>query len=73
MIFQQDRAQTQFRDEVTCYLVEGLSNRWIGCGGLKELPPRSPGLTPWNFLLLRSVNDSVNWSLHEFKTWVRLA
>ena len=48
LYFQQDGAPPH-RD-VRAYLDENLPNRCIGCRGSIEYPPRSPDLTPMEFL-----------------------
>jgi hypothetical protein len=49
LIYQQDGPPPHFHNEVRSFLDERLRNRWIGCGGPMEWPPRSPGLIPTDF------------------------
>jgi hypothetical protein len=44
--FQQDGALAHYAVTVTGFLDETFQRRWIGRGGWKKWPPRSPDLTP---------------------------
>jgi hypothetical protein len=49
VIFQQDGAPTHYANIFTEFLDEIFPLRWIGRGGWKQWPPRSPDLTPLDF------------------------
>jgi hypothetical protein len=73
-----DGAQPHFHNLVRSYLDERLSNSWIGRGGPMGWPPRSPDLTPMDFLLWGFVKHNVYvpkllTTLHELKTQIREA
>ena len=48
--FQQDGAPPHYHRDVRAYLDRHLPNRWVGRRGSMEYPPRSPDLTPMDFL-----------------------
>lgn len=52
MWFQHDGAPAHFAGEVRDHLHEVFGNQWIGRGGPVPWPPRSPDLTPLDFLFL---------------------
>jgi len=62
-VFQQDGSPAHYKD-VRGYLNRNLPQRWIGRTGkeddaLMQWPPRSPDLTPFDFLFWGSVMDTV--------------
>lgn len=59
MWFQHDGAPPHNASCVKNYLDEQFPSRWIGPGGTKEWPPRSPDLTPLDFFLWGYLKDKV--------------
>ena len=59
IIYQQDRAPPHWSMDVQRSLNTTYPNRWIGRDGSLFWPPRSPDLTPLDFLLWDYVKDSV--------------
>jgi hypothetical protein len=49
VIFQQDGARAHYANIFTKFFEETFPRRWIGRGGRKNWPPRSPDLTPLEF------------------------
>jgi hypothetical protein len=52
-------APPHFCDHVRNHLDREMAGRWIGRGGLVAWPPRSPDLTPLDFILWRYVKNIV--------------
>ena len=50
MYFQHDRAPPHYTRHVREYLNESTPNRWLGRRRPVAWPPRSPGLTPLDYL-----------------------
>lgn len=59
VIYQQDGAPPHFGRQVTDWLNNNYSERWIGRGGPIEWPARSPDLTPLDFYLWGFMKDYV--------------
>jgi hypothetical protein len=59
VIFQQDGAPPHFSNVVREFLDVNFPLRWIGKGGWKQWPPRSPDLTPLDFYLWAYVKQTV--------------
>jgi hypothetical protein len=59
VLFQQDGAPLHFHKEVTDFLNRKFSEKWIGRGGPITWPPRSPDLTPFDFLFRGYIKDAV--------------
>jgi hypothetical protein len=59
IIYQQDGAPPFWGQAFRQFLSETFPNRWIGRGGPILWPPRSPDITPMDFLLWRYVKDIV--------------
>jgi len=59
IIFQQDGAPPQWGSHVRRFLDATFPNRWIGRDGPTPWPPRSPDITPLDFLLWGYVKDKV--------------
>jgi len=49
MYYQDDGAPSHFSQVVRQYLNHNFPNRWIGRGGTKNWPPRSPDLNPLDY------------------------
>jgi hypothetical protein len=58
-IFQQDGAPPHFHRDVTTFLDETLPGRCVGRGGPTAWPPRSPDLTPLDFIAWGFIEDVV--------------
>ncbi|KAJ4439785.1 hypothetical protein ANN_07913 [Periplaneta americana] len=79
----QDGAPPHFHNAVRAYLNTEMSDRWIGCAGVRDRcfmtwPPRSPDMTACDFFLWGYLNDRVFVSplprdLEELKTRIREA
>jgi len=52
MYFQHDGAPSRYTRYVMQHLNETFPNRWIGRGSTINWPPRSPDLTPLDFLFM---------------------
>ena len=52
VFYQQDRAPAHYYQDVRAFLDENLQGHWKGRRGTFEFPPRSPDLTPLDFLPL---------------------
>jgi len=59
IIFLQDGAPPHWGSDFRRFLVATFPNRWIGRDGPTAWPPRSPDITPLDFLLWRYVKDKV--------------
>ncbi|PSN32505.1 hypothetical protein C0J52_21944, partial [Blattella germanica] len=59
VIFQQDGAPPHYANIVREFLDTTFPQRWIGRGGFKIWPPRSPDITPLDFFFRRYVNQCV--------------
>jgi len=59
IIFQQDGAPPHWGSHVRRFLDATFPNWWIGRDGPTTWPPRSPDITPLDFLLWRYVKDKV--------------
>ena len=59
IIFQQDGAPPHWGSYVRRFLDATFPNRWIGRDGPTPWPPRSPDITPLDFLLWGFVKDKV--------------
>lgn len=57
VVFQQDGAPCHYARIVQTYLNRRFPNRWIGRGGTRPWAPRSPDLTPLDFLPGVSLNQ----------------
>jgi hypothetical protein len=67
-IFQKDGAPLHFHRDVTTFLDETFSGRWVGRGGPTAWPPRSPDLTTLDFFawgLLRTLCTT-----EKFEIWL---
>ncbi|GFW07589.1 DUF4817 domain-containing protein [Trichonephila clavipes] len=60
MWFQQDGAPSHYARHVREHLDRTFPNRWIGCGGPVAWPPRSPDLSPLDFLLWGAMKGLVH-------------
>jgi len=49
MYYQHDAAPSYFSQVVTQYLNHKFANRWIGCDGTQNWPPRPPDLNPLDY------------------------
>jgi hypothetical protein len=58
-IFEQVSAPPHFQRNVTTFLDETFPGRWVGRGGPTAWPPRSPDLTPLDFLAWGFIKDVV--------------
>lgn len=59
LIFQQDGAPPHYAQIVREFLDQHFSRRWIGRGGWKPWPPRSPDLSPMDFYFWGHVKQYV--------------
>ena len=59
VVFQQDGAPPHWGSIVRDFLNETFPNQWIGRNGPTPWPPRSPDITPLDFLLWDYVKDRV--------------
>lgn len=59
MWFMHDGAPAHFRREVREYLNETYHNKWIGRGGPRAWPPRSPDLNPLDYYLWGHLKNMV--------------
>jgi hypothetical protein len=59
VIFQQDSAPPHFVNVVREFLDINFPRRWIGRGGWKQWPPRSPDLTTLDFYLWGYIKQTV--------------
>lgn len=57
--FQHDGAPPHFSREVRGILDQQYPNRWIGRGGPRHWPPRSPDLNPLDFFLWGHVKNVI--------------
>ena len=77
VVFQHDGAPCHYAVIVRDYLNSRLPNRWIGRGGDRPWPPRSPDLTPldffaWGFVKTKVYQQKIN-NLTELKDRIRSA
>ena len=59
VIFQQDGAPPHYANIVREFLDTTFPQRWIGRGGFKAWPPRSPDITPLDFFFWGYVKQCV--------------
>lgn len=59
MWLQHDGAPAHYSRQVTNYLNESYTNRWIGRGGTIAWPPRSPDLNPLDYFLWGYFKEAV--------------
>jgi hypothetical protein len=70
VIFQQDGAPARYANIVTEFLDETFPRYWIGRGGWKQWPPRSPDLTPLDFYFWGYVQKIVySVRIHDIQHW----
>jgi hypothetical protein len=67
IIFQQDGAPPHFSKVVREFLDVNFPRRWIGRGGWKQWPPRSPDLTPLDFYLWEYVKQTVSETINDIE------
>jgi hypothetical protein len=76
-IFHQVSAPPHFANVVRGFLDVNLPRRWIGRGGWKQWPPRSPDLTPlyfylWGYVKQTVYNETIN-DIDQLKQRIRAA
>lgn len=59
MMFQQDGAPPHFSNRARRVLNEKFPNSWIGRGGPRNWPPRSPDLSPLDYFLWGLIKEFV--------------
>jgi len=59
MYYQHDRAPPHFSQVIRQYLNHKFPNRWIGCGGAQNSPPRSLDLNPLDYHVWGYMNAMV--------------
>ncbi|ERL96305.1 hypothetical protein D910_03218, partial [Dendroctonus ponderosae] len=69
------REESHYHCEVRQFLNANFQNRWIGRNGFQNWPPRSPDLTPLDFILWGYIKGIVYHTLpttsHDMKTRIR--
>jgi len=60
MYYQHQGTPTHYARNITQYLNEQFPDRWIGCGGPQNWPPRSPDISPLDLHVWGYMEDMVN-------------